>query len=56
MSVRELPAPTRDVAAATRDLDEFGYALIADAWSAGQVTAMVDRLFEQWRCETRRTR
>ena len=44
LETRPLPTPTRDVEVAKRDMDEFGYALIADALSKDQVAALVDRL------------
>lgn len=45
-SKRPLPTPTRDLETATRDMDEFGYTLIADALTPGQVKACVKRLLE----------
>ncbi|HEY6530996.1 MAG TPA: phytanoyl-CoA dioxygenase family protein [Acidimicrobiales bacterium] len=47
MAVQQLPAPTRDLAQANRDMAEHGYALIADALSASQCEAMKERLIEQ---------
>lgn len=47
MSQRELPVRTRDFAEAKRNVDEHGYALIADALTAHQVEAMAGRLREQ---------
>jgi ectoine hydroxylase-related dioxygenase (phytanoyl-CoA dioxygenase family) len=44
---RALPRPTRDLAVARLDLDEFGYCLIADALSPGQVAALLERSIEQ---------
>lgn len=53
MSTQQLPAPTRNVEAAKRDMDDFGYTIIADALSKDTVDAMVDRLYEQARGEAR---
>jgi ectoine hydroxylase-related dioxygenase (phytanoyl-CoA dioxygenase family) len=53
MSVKQLPAPTLDVEVAKRDMDDHGYALVADALTPEQMSAMNDRLFEQTRGETK---
>jgi ectoine hydroxylase-related dioxygenase (phytanoyl-CoA dioxygenase family) len=41
------PRPTRDLALAKRDLDSFGYCLIAAALGASEVHALRERLIEQ---------
>jgi ectoine hydroxylase-related dioxygenase (phytanoyl-CoA dioxygenase family) len=45
------PAPTRDLAQAKCDLDEWGFCFVADALSSEQVTALRERLIEQARAE-----
>ena len=47
MTAKQLPALTRDLDEAKRDMDDFGYALIADALEPGQIAAMKARMFEQ---------
>jgi len=47
----QLPTPTHDRAQANRDMAEHGYALVADALSPRQVTAMRERLVEQTMAE-----
>lgn len=42
-----LPAPTRDLAQARRDLDHYGLAIVADALSPGELAALRARLLEQ---------
>lgn len=46
-STRPLPTPTRNVEVAKQDMDDFGYALIADALSPEQVRALTARLLER---------
>ncbi len=53
MSAGRLPSPTRDVGKAKREISEFGYAMIADALTPGQVDAMRTRLIEQAKCEAK---
>ncbi|MGH7781377.1 MAG: phytanoyl-CoA dioxygenase family protein [Candidatus Binataceae bacterium] len=52
----ELPRVTRDLAQAKRDLDSFGYALVADALSPAQLRALRDRLAEQAAAEVESAR
>jgi ectoine hydroxylase-related dioxygenase (phytanoyl-CoA dioxygenase family) len=42
-----LPSPTEDLAKIRSDLDQFGYALLANALSPAEVAAARGRLFEQ---------
>ncbi len=51
MSAKQLPEPTRDVDKAKHEISEFGYAMIADALSPEQITALKNRLIEQALCE-----
>ena len=53
VSLRPLPTPTHDVEVAKRDMDDFGYTLIADALSQEQVNALVRRLLEQAKGEAK---
>jgi ectoine hydroxylase-related dioxygenase (phytanoyl-CoA dioxygenase family) len=53
MSVLHPPVPTLDVGEAKRDMDESGYALIADALTSEQIEAMKTRFFEQVRGEAK---
>lgn len=46
-SVEELPAPTRDLEQAKRDLDEWGYCFLAEALSPEQVARARTRIVEQ---------
>lgn len=48
----ELPVPRRDLAALTRDLDLYGYCLVADAISPEQVGAIRARVEEQAAAES----
>jgi ectoine hydroxylase-related dioxygenase (phytanoyl-CoA dioxygenase family) len=47
----DLPQPTRDLETAKADLDRFGYCLLAEALSQGQVAALRARLEEQAQAE-----
>jgi hypothetical protein len=47
MAVTQLPAPTRDLEQANRDMAEHGYALIADTLSQELLPRLLDRLIEQ---------
>jgi ectoine hydroxylase-related dioxygenase (phytanoyl-CoA dioxygenase family) len=47
----ELPAPTRDQEQLEADFIRWGYCLVADAMSPGQVRAQVDRLVDQAEAE-----
>lgn len=53
MSTRPLPTPTRDLEVACRDMDEFGYTLIADALSKQQVDSIVARMMDQAKGEAK---
>lgn len=47
MANRSLPTPTRDHGHARRDLFEFGYCIIAEALTAGQIATLRARVEEQ---------
>lgn len=49
----ELPVPRADPEALKRDLDEFGYCLIAEALSPAEITRIRSRLEEQGEAERR---
>lgn len=51
--VLQLPVPTRDFDRLAHDMDVSGYALIADALTPEQCSAMLDRLSEQAMAESR---
>lgn len=43
----DLPKPTRDIVQLRKDLVEWGYCLVAEAFSAEQLKAVRDRVYEQ---------
>jgi ectoine hydroxylase-related dioxygenase (phytanoyl-CoA dioxygenase family) len=47
MSARPLPTLTSDVEVAKQDMDEHGYAILADALPFGTIDAMVERMYDQ---------
>jgi hypothetical protein len=51
VSVIQAATLTREADQATRDIDEHGFALLADALSREQVNAMWDLLLEPAECE-----
>lgn len=51
---RQLPEPTTDLDVAKGHMDDFGYCMLKDALSGGQVSALKHRLFEQREAEQRR--
>jgi ectoine hydroxylase-related dioxygenase (phytanoyl-CoA dioxygenase family) len=53
MRVKHLPVPTHDVDEAKRDMDTYGYALMADALTSERIEVMKARLFDQVRGEAR---
>ena len=53
MSARPLPTLTTDVEAAKQDMDEYGYAILADALPMDVIDAMVERMYDQAAGEAR---
>ncbi len=47
LTTRPLPTMTRDVEVLKRDMDDFGYAIVEDALSQEQVSALVARFMDQ---------